>query len=52
MKEKVAEIVCGIIIVSLIVLLFCSWLSETPKGHYEKTNITQPDGTHYIWIEE
>ena len=52
MKKKVTEAICGIIMIALIVLLFCSWLSETPKGHYEQTNIIQPDGTHYIWIEE
>ena len=52
MKKKVTDVICGIIMVSLIVLLFYSWLSETPKGHYEQTNIIQPDGTHYIWIEE
>ena len=52
MKKKVTEAVCGIIMISLIALLFCSWLSETQKGHYEKTNTIQPDGTHYIWIEE
>ena len=52
MKKKVTDVICGIIMVSLIVILFYSWLSETSKGHYEQTNIIQPDGTHYIWIEE
>ena len=52
MKKKVTEAVCGIIMISLIALLFCSWLNETQKGHYEKTNTIQPDGTHYIWVEE
>ena len=52
MKKKVTETVCGIIMISLIALLFCSWLNETPKGHYEQTSTIQPDGTHYIWIEE
>ena len=52
MKKKVTDAICGIIVVSLIVILFCAWLSETPNGHYEKTNIIQPDGTHYIWVEE
>ena len=52
MKKKVTDVIYGIIMVSLIVILFYSWLSESPKGHYEQTNIIQPDGTHYIWVEE
>ena len=52
MKKKVTETICGIIIIALIVLLFYSWLSETPNGHYEKTSTIQPDGTHYIWVKE
>ena len=50
-KQIISKMLCLIFVIILFVLCVISYKAN-PQGHYEGTEIMQPDGNYYVWVEE
>ena len=52
MKEFTQTAIVVLIMSSIIVGIMFTWALEEPTGHYEGTEVKQPDGTYYVWVSD
>lgn len=51
-REIFETVMSTLVLVAMIMLMLVLTLLNEPNGYYVETEQTQPNGNHYVWVEE